>query len=76
MPRHRAEAGIKTLKLFMKEPSLPKLRFRPFKGLDGIFIINVKHGDRIILVKIDNENFIAADIGPHDNVYRKWNRKK
>lgn len=75
LPHDRATAAIKTLSLFMEEPALPRLRFRALKGLDGYFIINVKHGDRIILNKTGNETYIAVDIGPHDNVYRKWNRK-
>lgn len=76
LPPHRATAAAKTLLLFTKEPGLPRLRFRALKGLEEYFIINVKHGDRIILNKIDNETYIAVDIGPHDNIYRRWDRKK
>lgn len=76
LPPHRATAAAKTLLLFMEEPGLPRLRFRALKGLEEYFIINVKHGDRIILKKIENETYLAVDIGPHDNIYRRWDRKK
>lgn len=75
LPPDRARAAIKTLSLFMEEPTLPRFNFRALKGLEGYFIINVKHGDRIILNKIDDDTYIASDIGPHDNIYRRWNRK-
>lgn len=60
---------------FIRSPALPSLRFRPLEGVRGYFIINAVHGDRMILRK-DRENVYAlVDVGPHDNVYRRWNRR-
>lgn len=78
LPKHRRKAVKKALVLFMENPKIPSLRFRKFKSLEGIFLINGQHGDRIILKKSESgsEEFIAADVGLHDNVLREWNRKK
>ena len=58
----------------MEEPSLPSLRFRPLQKLKGYYIISSVHGDRIILRKDGDNVYSAVDVGPHDNVYRRWNR--
>lgn len=75
LPPNRADAAIRALTKFMTEPSLPSLRFRPLVGLSDHFIINSVHGDRVILRK-DGDDYVAEDTGPHDNVYRRWQRRK
>lgn len=74
LPPDRRKAAVKSLMLFMVEPTLPRFSFRSLKGADGYFIINAKRGDRIILRKDDETTFAAVDVGPHDNIYRRWNR--
>lgn len=74
LPPNRADAAIRAVQKFMTEPALPSLKFRSFKGLDGFHIINSVHGDRVLLRK-DGDDFVAEDTGPHDNVYRRWQRK-
>lgn len=78
LPKHRRKAVKKALVLFMENPNVRSLNFRKFQSLEDIFLINGQHGDRIILKKSksENEEFIAADVGLHDNILRKWNRKK
>ena len=71
LPPNRADAAIRACQKFMKEPALPSLKFRQFKGLDDFYIINSVHGDRILLRK-DGNDYVAEDTGPHDNVYRRW----
>lgn len=82
LPPNRKEAAITALRRFMAEPALPSLKFRPLAGKKDHFIISSVHGDRIILRREDEEmdaeagqTFTAVDVGPHDNVYRRWNRK-
>lgn len=75
LPPDRRKSANAALVKFMTEPSLPSLRFRPLEGIKGFFIINCIHGDRIILRKVAEDLFAAVDVGPHDNVYRRWNRR-
>lgn len=73
-PDRRKAAGRATLK-FVEEPGLPSLRFRPLAGPAGYFIISAGKGDRVILRKDADDLFAAVDVGPHDNVYQRWDRK-
>lgn len=75
LPPNRQEAAIVALTRFQNEPALPGLKFRPLAGKASHFIISSVHGDRIILFKDEVGAFQAVDVGPHDNVYRRWNRK-
>ena len=75
LPPNRRTAAINALAKFMQEPALPSLKFRPLATKSGYFIISSAHGDRIILRKLDDNVFAAVDVGPHDNVYRRWNRR-
>ncbi len=75
LPPHRQEQASKSLILFAEQPDLPRLRFRALKGFPGYFIISANHGDRIILRKDDETTFAAVDVGPHDNVYRRYDRR-
>jgi hypothetical protein len=75
LPPNRKQAVITALDKFRKEPALPSLKFRPLEGHRGYFIINAVHGDRIILRKDADDLFAAVDVGPHDNVYRRWDRR-
>lgn len=72
-PDRRKAAGRATLK-FVDEPGLPSLRLRPLVGRAGYFIISAGKGDRIILRKDGDDIYAAVDVGPHDNVLRRWNR--
>lgn len=76
LPPDRARAAVSTLKLFIESPDLPRLRYRPLKGKKDHFIINGKGGDRIILRKEDGGSYAVIDVGPHDNIYRRWDRLK
>ena len=58
----------------MKEPRLPSLDFRSLAGAPGYYIIDARHGDRIILRGDGEDLYAAVDVGPHDNIYRRWNR--
>lgn len=73
-PDRRKRAGQALIK-FMEEPGLPSLRFRSLVGRLGYFIISAGKGDRIILRKDADDLYAAVDVGPHDNVYRRWDRK-
>lgn len=75
LPPNRRKAVIAALDKFRSETALPSLRFRQLEGMSDYFIINAVHGDRVILRKDADDLFAAVDVGPHDNVYRRWNRK-
>lgn len=75
LPPDRREAAIETIEKFMFEPALPRLEFRPLKARPSYFIIDARHGDRVILRKDDEAVYAAVDVGPHDNIYRRWNRR-
>lgn len=74
LPPNRQKQAISALTKFMEEPGLTGLRFRPLAGRDGHFIISANKGDRIILRKDADDLYAAIDVGPHDNVYRRWDR--
>ncbi|GGK18003.1 hypothetical protein [Salinarimonas ramus] len=74
LPPDRRKGAMAALDKFQREPKLPSLRFRALQGADSYFIINCAHGDRVILRKESDDLFTAVDVGPHDNVYRRWNR--
>lgn len=75
LPPDRAKAAVESMKKFMETPSLPSLDFRTVKGLDDHFIINAKHGDRLILKKVEEDLYELVDVGPHDNVYARLRRR-
>ena len=74
LPPDRSKGARVALVKFQAEPGLPGLRFRSLAGAPGYYIINAAHGDRIILRKDGEDWFAAVDVGPHDNVYKRWNR--
>ncbi|MCK1503843.1 hypothetical protein [Bradyrhizobium sp. 18] len=74
LPPDRRRSVRKALEKFLLEPKLPSLRFRALEAAQGYYIINSSHGDRIILRKDAEDAFAVVDAGPHDNVYRRWNR--
>lgn len=74
LPPDRAKAAAETLVKFSEEPSLPSLAFRSLKGRPGYFIINARRGDRLILRREEDDLYAAVDVGPHDNIYRRWDR--
>ncbi|KZK85756.1 hypothetical protein PsAD46_03347 [Pseudovibrio sp. Ad46] len=70
------QKGVKSkLSLFLQNPKTNSLRYRVLEPFDDIFIINGKGGDRIILKRISDKEYEVLDVGPHDNVYRRWNRR-
>ena len=80
LPPNRRKAAGRALLKFVEEPGLPSLRFRPLAGRAGYYILSAGKGDRIILRKEEplegdeGERFAVVDVGPHDNVYRRWDR--
>jgi hypothetical protein len=74
LPPDRQKAARSALGKFIQDPSLASLRFRPLAGATDHFIINGAHGDRIILRKDAADLYAALDVGPQDNVFRRWNR--
>lgn len=74
LPPDRKKAAGRAILKFMEEPGLPSLRFRAFEGRAGYFLINPNRGDRILLRKDGEDRYLAIDVGPHDNVLRRWNR--
>lgn len=76
LPPDRQRAVAATLVKFQEAMTLPSLNFRQLKGRPGHFIIDAKRGDRIILRQDGPETFSAVDVGPHENVYRRWDRLK
>jgi len=75
LPPHRREAVTNAIVRFMEDPSRAGLNFRPLAGKPGHFIINGAHGDRIILRREKASAYVAVDVGPHDNVYRRITRR-
>lgn len=74
LPPDRQKRALTALHKFEAAPALPALAFRGLKGAPGYCIIDCARGDRIILQKVSDGHFIAVDVGPHDNVYRRWDR--
>lgn len=75
LPPDRAEGAILALQRFVEDASRASLDFRALRRRAGYYIINARHGDRIILRKDEADVYAAVDVGPHDNVYRRWNRR-
>lgn len=75
LPPNRREAVTNAILRFLAEPGRAGLNFRPLAGKPGHFIINGAHGDRIILRKDGAMAYTAVDVGPHDNIYRRMNRR-
>ncbi|HVV94867.1 MAG TPA: hypothetical protein VHD15_15760 [Hyphomicrobiales bacterium] len=76
LPPDRQRAVKSCLLRFQTEPALPSLHFRPLAGKGGYFIISAAHGDRVILRREDGDAFTAVDVGPHENVYRRWDNPR
>lgn len=74
LPPDRQRAVVRALQKFMTEPALPSLDFRSLVGAPGYYIIDPHKGDRIILRKDAEDLYAVVDVGPHDNIYRRWNR--
>jgi hypothetical protein len=74
LPPDRQRRAIAAIEKFMRDAAVPSLDFRPLKGKADFFIIDANSGDRIILKRVEADTYEAMDVGPHDNVYRRWNR--
>jgi mRNA-degrading endonuclease RelE of RelBE toxin-antitoxin system len=75
LPPDRRRRASAALVKFIETPDLPGLAFRPLAKMSGFYIIDINRGDRIILRKDAEDIYAAVDVGPHDNVYRRWNRR-
>ena len=76
LPPNRQKAAIRGLAKFREAPDLPNLFLRQLKGHADYFLIDPRRGDRIILRRIADDHYVAVDVGPHDNVLRRWDRLK
>ena len=74
LPPDRAKAARNGLVKFANAPNLPHLTFRALEGREGYFIIDPRRGDRIILRREADDHYVTVDVGPHDDVYRRWDR--
>jgi hypothetical protein len=74
LPPDRAKKAKDALLKFQGEPRRRSLDFRSLKSNPGYFIIDARRGDRVILRKEGDDYYTAVDVGPHDNIYRRWNR--
>jgi hypothetical protein len=74
LPPDREKAARAALAKFMQDATRAGLNFRPLAGSPEHFIINSAHGDRIILRRDEADLYAAVDVGPHDNLYRRWDR--
>ncbi|KZK83019.1 hypothetical protein PsAD13_03221 [Pseudovibrio sp. Ad13] len=75
LPPDRQKGVKNKLRLFMGNPQTNSLRFRVLEPFSDIFIINGKAGDRIILKRVTENEYEVLDVGVHDTVYRRWNRR-
>ena len=71
LPPDRRKAVNDTLVKFMQEPKLPSLRFRRLRGTPNYWLINSRHGDRVVLRKDEEDLFAAVDAGLHDDMLDK-----
>ena len=75
LPHDRQKGAIRALAKFATTPNLPGLKLHILRNARNCWIIYVNDkGDRIILRKLADDHYVALDVGPHDNVYRRWDR--
>ncbi len=75
LPPDRQKGAIRALGKFAATPGLPGLNLHVLRNARDCWIIYVNaKGDRIILRKLAEDHYVALDVGPHDNVYARWNR--
>jgi hypothetical protein len=74
LPPDRAKKAKDALLKFQSGPRRRSLDFRNLKSHPGYFIIDAGRGDRVILRKEAEDHYTAVDVGPHDNLYRRWTR--
>lgn len=70
----RQDAAIGRLYQFQRHPHDPALKLRPLRCAPGHWIINSRHGDRIILREAGENRFVAVDVGGHE-MYDVWERR-
>ena len=75
LPPHRQKKAVNAIDKFGKTPNLSSLRLRSLENKDGYWLIDAARGDRIVLREDGGDLYAAVDVGPHDNVYRRWNRR-
>lgn len=76
LTKQQAKQTEKAITLLMTNPEINSLHFRQLKGSAVYWIANINKGDRMILAKLEDDLFELLDIGEHDAIYRKWNRRK
>lgn len=68
--KQKGEALIKTLDLFIHNPTHPSLNLEKLKG-SAIWTIRIDKGNRIFFSWITDNTALFLDIGKHDK-YRKY----
>ena len=74
LSKEQRQKAWDALMKFSKAPQRPGLNWRRLRGAPGHWVINFGSGYRIVLRQDDEETFAAIDVGPHDDLYRRWNR--
>lgn len=76
LPPDRQKKAANALKTFLENPDHPSLHRHRFQsGMNLWTIRSGGRGDRIILEHIADDVFEVLDIGAHDKVYRRMNRR-
>ena len=74
LPPHRQKKVGEAINRFVTDPATPSLDYRPLRGTADHYLIDSTSRDRLILRQIHPGHYEIADVGPHDNVLRRWNR--
>lgn len=72
LDKNSNKQAVKAIKLFMKNPNHPSLRFKKIQGASGFYEIRVNMSIRIIIeVTLEGEDHIYTlyIIGTHDEVF-------
>lgn len=76
LPPDRQRKAVNALKAFSENPDHPSLHKHRFRSGDNLWTIwSGGRGDRIILEYIADDVFAVLDIGAHETVYRRMNRR-
>jgi mRNA-degrading endonuclease RelE of RelBE toxin-antitoxin system len=76
LPKDRANRIKTALKRFIEAPERTGIRLHKLEAIDAYSLSARK--DRIIMEKLENdgqETWRLLDVGAHDNVYRRANRR-
>ena len=73
LPEKKRKRVAKALRLFQHDQNYPSLNFERLQGAEGYYSIRASLADRIVLRKVEEDHYEAADIGGHE-VYRALRR--